>query len=236
MRWLLAPLLAVVGILPVRALEIRPVSVSVPAGTSHAEVWLENTGNTPWDGQARLYRWEQAGDQEHLLPAGGVAVSPVHLTLAPGQGQRVRVVRLGGAPDVVQQAYRLVLSPGPDAAAGTARYSLPVFLEPQAVAPRSRLRVAIAGGTGAPLLRLYNDGAAHAHLADLAFVDAQGRRHGLIDGLAGYVLPHSARSWTLPPRPDGYAGGRFQARLDHAAEAALPSAAPEIAAPPQAGL
>lgn len=236
MRWLLAPLLAVVGILPVRALEIRPVSVSVPAGTAHAEVWLENTGNTPWDGQARLYRWEQAGDQERLLPAGGVAVSPVHLTLAPGQGQRVRVVRLGGAPDVVQQAFRLVLSPGPDVAAGTARYSLPVFLEPQAVAPRSRLRVAIAGSSGAPLLRLYNDGAAHAHLADLAFVDARGRRHGLIDGLAGYVLPHSARSWTLPSRADGYAGGHFQARLDHALEAALPSGPPEIAAPAQAGL
>jgi len=236
MRWLLASLLAVVGALPVRALEIRPVSVSVPAGTAHAEVWLENTGNTSWEGQARLYRWDQAGDQERLQPAGEVAVSPAQLTLAPGQGQRVRVVRLGGAPDVAQQAYRLVLSPGPHAAAGSARYSLPVFVEPHAVAPRSRLRVAVAGSGSAPLVRLYNDGGAHAHLADLAFVDARGRRHGLIDGLAGYVLPHSTRSWALPPRPDGYAHGRFQARLDHAAEAALPFWAPEIAAPAQAGL
>lgn len=236
MRGLRATLLSCLFTLPAHALDIRPVSVSVPAGPAHAELWLDNAESTSWSGQARLYRWEQAGDQERLLPANDVAVSPAHLTLAPGQRQRVHVVRLGSAPEAAQQGYRLVLTPGPDAAAGTARYSLPVFLEPQTPDPRSRLRVAAAGSPDDPVLRLYNEGDAHAHLAELAFVDAQGRRQTLITGLAGYVLPHSTRSWALPPRPDGYAGGRFHARQDHAADGVLATSGPEIAPLAGAGL
>lgn len=236
MQWLPVALLIAVTALPAQALEIRPVRVSVPADAAQAELWLDNPGSTAWRGQARLYRWEQAGDQERLLPADDVAVSPTHLAIAPGGGQRVRVVRLGTAPAAIEQGYRLVLSPGPEAAAGAARYSLPVFLEPSIPATGSRLRVAPAGSPAAPVLRLYNEGAAHAHLADLVYVDARGRRQPLIDGLAGYVLPHSTRSWALPPRRDGYANGRFLARLDHAAEAILAAQPAEIAARAGAGL
>jgi len=144
---------------------------------------------------------------------------------------------LGDAPQDTQQAYRLILTPAPAAGDGLARYSLPVFLEPATGAPpASRLHGAASSSPAAPRLHLYNDGDAHAHLAELVFVDARGGRQVLIEGLAGYVLPHSHRSWALPARPDGYAGGRFRARMDHAEEAALPSSPPEIAAAGQAEL
>lgn len=214
--------LGVLAAWSVHALEIRPVRVSVPAGPAHAELWLTNPDGAPWSGQARLYRWEQAGDQEQLVPATDLAVSPARLEIAPGQRQRVRVVRLGAVPAAVQQGYRLVISP--DTGVGYARYSLPVFVEPdRPVPPVPRLQVGTEGSPSAPRLHLYNDGDGHAGLADLVFVDAQGRRQPLIDGLAGYVLPRSARRWELPPRPDGYAGGRFRARLNDAAEALLPA-------------
>ncbi|MEN5223140.1 hypothetical protein [Stenotrophomonas sp. TWI602] len=99
--------------------------------------------------------------------------------------------------------------------------------------PICTVRYKTGGSPSAPRLRLYNDGDGHAHLADLVFVDAHGRRHPLIEGLAGYVLPRSARSWDLPPRPDGYAGGHFRARLNEAADAPL---APVIAPAPGTGL
>ncbi|HAV70679.1 MAG TPA: molecular chaperone [Stenotrophomonas sp.] len=237
MRRLIAAVLSGICALPAHALDIRPVSVSVPAGPAHAELWLDNPGPTAWTGQARLYRWTQEGDEERLAAAQEVVVSPVHLAVAAGQGQRLRVVRLGDAPQDTQQAYRLILTPAPTAGDGLARYSLPVFLEPATGAPpASRLHGAASGSPAAPRLHLYNDGDAHAHLAELVFVDAQGRRQLLIEGLAGYVLPHSHRSWALPARPDGYAGGRFRARMDHAEEAALPSSPPEIAAAAQAEL
>lgn len=214
--------LGVLAAWSVHALEIRPVRVSVPAGPAHAELWLTNPDGAPWSGQARLYRWEQAGDQEQLVPATDLAVSPARLEIAPGQRQRVRVVRLGAVPAAVQQGYRLVISP--DTGVGDTRYSLPVFVEPdRPVPPVPRLQVGTEGSPSAPRLHLYNDGDGHAGLADLVFVDAQGRRQPLIDGLAGYVLPRSARRWELPPRPDGYAGGRFRARLNDAAEALLPA-------------
>lgn len=232
MRSATALVLGALAALPVHALEISPVRVSVPAGPAHAELWLANPDGAAWSGQARLYRWEQAGDQERLVPAADLAVSPARLEIAPGQRQRVRVVRLGAVPDAVQHGYRLVISPDPGA--GVARYSLPVFVEPDRPGvPLPRVRVGTDGNPSAPRLRLYNDGDGHAHLADLVFVDAHGRRHPLIEGLAGYVLPRSARSWDLPPRPDGYAGGQFRARLNDAADAPLPAA---IAPAPGTGL
>lgn len=232
MRPAAALVLGALAALPVHALQISPVRVSVPAGPAHAELWLANPDGAAWSGEARLYRWEQAGDQERLVPAADLAVSPARLEIAPGQRQRVRVVRLGAVPDAVQHGYRLVISPG--AGAGVARYSLPVFVEPDRPGvPLLRVQVGIDGNPSAPRLRLYNDGDGHAHLADLVFVDADGRRHPLIEGLAGYVLPRSARSWDLPPRPDGYAGGQFRARLNDAADAPLPTA---IAPAPGTGL
>lgn len=237
MRLLLALLWWGLCTLPVHALDIRPANVAVPAGPAHADLWLDNPEPTAWTGQARLYRWTQEGDEERLVPAAEVAISPAQLDIGAGQGQRLRVIRLGAAPQRAQQGYRLILTPAAGAAPGLPRYSLPVFLEPATeVPPVSRLGVIAAGSPAAPRLQLYNNGDGHAHLADLVFVDDRGRRQRLIDGLAGYVLPHSRRSWALPARPDGYAGGRFRARLDHAEEAPLSAAAPEIAAPAQAGL
>ncbi|MEG2803719.1 fimbria/pilus periplasmic chaperone [Stenotrophomonas sp.] len=235
MRRASVAVLAALTALPATALDISPVRVSVPAGPAHAELWLTNPAPTAWTGQARLYRWEQAEDREHLLPAQEVAVSPAVLSIAPGQRQRVRVVRLGAAPGDAQQGYRLVISP--DGKAGEVRYSLPVFLEPAVPgAAASQLHVRAIGTPAAPRLQLYNDGDGHAHLADLAYVDADGRPQPLIGGLAGYVLPHSMRSWTLPPRADGYVGGRFWARLDDAAAAALPASPAQIAPAASSGL
>ncbi len=220
-----------------RALQLSTTSVLLPAGQADADVWLDNPDPVQWAGQARLYRWEQEEDDERLRPAEDVALSPSVLDIAPGQRQRLRVVRLGAAPAQVQRAYRLVISPDPALPAATApRYSLPVFLDPlEAAAVAPALQARLQPGPDAHM-QLYNGGPRHAHVADLVFIDRNGARQVVIAGLAGYVLPGRTRTWALPFRPDGYAGGHFQARLDHALEAALPSGPPEIAAPAQAGL
>lgn len=220
-----------------RALQLSASTVLLPADQADAEVWLDNPEPVPWSGQARLYRWEQEEDAERLQPAEDVALSPSVLDIAPGQRQRLRVVRLGAAPAQVQQAYRLVISPDPALPAATApRYSLPVFLDPVAVPVAVPLLQARVRPGTSDQLQLYNGGPRHAHLAELVFIDRHGERQVVIDGLAGYVLPRQTRVWPLPPRPDHYAGGRFRARLDHAAEADLSSPPPEIAAAPPSGL
>lgn len=55
-------------------------------------------------------------------------------------------------------------------------------------------------------------------------------------GLAGYVLAARRRQWPLPPRADGYAGGRFRAHLQDGADVILTPALPTIAASQPSGL
>ncbi|MGA6540051.1 fimbrial biogenesis chaperone [Stenotrophomonas sp. NPDC101269] len=235
-----AALLAVLaGLLPGvaagQALEIAPLQVALPAGSADGELWLHNTHPGAWTGHARLYRWEQTPDRELLTPADDVALSPTRLTIAPGGRQRLRVVRLDSGPLAQERSYRLLLRAGPDSP--PLQVSLPVFLAPDGdAAGPPALTVQLGDALPGPSLRLYNDGPRHVRLADLAFVDHHGRRHPLIPGLAGYVLPGRMRQWSLPARAAGYHRGRFQARLDDAAQADLAPATPPIAPAAAAGL
>lgn len=221
------------------SLELSNTRLLLPADRTDTELWLRNPEADTWQGEARLYRWQQQDDGEQLLPAEDVALSPRRLQIAAGQRQRLRVVRLGPAPAGVQHAYRLVISPASDVPTPSPpiRYSLPVFLDPVALAAPTLLHLQARALPGQPpQLWLYNEGTRHAHLADLVFVDAKGRRQLLIAGLAGYVLPGRRRHWALPWRADGYAGGRFRARLDHAPEADLDAPPPSFAAGAPGGL
>ncbi len=58
----------------------------------------------------------------------------------------------------------------------------------------------------------------------------------LLAGLAGYILAGHERRWPLPARTDGYAGGRFQARLQDGREVDLAASDPAIAASAPSGL
>ncbi|MCF7749903.1 fimbria/pilus periplasmic chaperone [Bacillus subtilis subsp. subtilis] len=232
----LVALAVVLAAAPLHALELSAHGIVLGATQTDTELWLDNPGPAPWIGQARLYRWEQHEHDEHLRPADELVLSPAVMEIGAGQRQRLRVVRLAAPPEHTQQAYRLVISPDPRLPARTPRYSLPVFLDPLA-APTANPPLQAWVAPGAPLqLQLYNGGHRHAHLADLVFVDATGQRQMLIAGLAGYVLPGRQRAWPLPPRADGYAGGRFQARLDHAAEAILTPPPAPIAPQAHGGL
>lgn len=220
-------------------LDIRPTTVTLDDGTGHAELWLHNRSRGIWRGQAMVLRWEQQGQGEQLLPADDLVVSPALLVIPAGQGQRLRLVRPQPAPADGQRAYRLLLTPVAAEGTGQVRYSLPVFSQVAESTAPVQLQVALGenAGEGTPLLRLYNRGDRGVQLADLSFVDARGRRQMLIQGLAGYVLAHRERSWPLPEAGrQRYADGRFHARLDGAASAALPVAEPAFAAPPPHGL
>ncbi|WP_329891263.1 fimbrial biogenesis chaperone [Stenotrophomonas sp. SMYL11] len=213
------------------ALEVSSTQLRLPATQADGELWLRNPEAMAWSGEARLYRWEQQGADERLLPADGVALSPGRLQIGAGQRQRLRVVRLRPAPVATQQAYRLVISPTPGPQAASAiRYSLPVFLDPPAPLAAA-LQVKLQAEAGQPpRLWLYNAGNGHAQLADLVFIDAGGQRHPVIAGLAGYVLAGRQRLWPLPARAGGYGGGHFQARLQDGRVVDLTAPDPAIAA------
>ncbi len=232
-----ALLLALLACAPaVRALEVSPLQLRITADTAQGELWLHNPDDRAWAGQARLYRWEQTEDSEVLVAADDLAVSPADLRIAARAGQRLRVVRLGPAPVDHERGYRLVLQAGADSPA--LRISLPVFLAPAVEPPAAPALTAQvqADAAGQATLLLHNAGARHARLADLVFVDATGRRHPLAPGLAGYVLAHRFRRWSLPGPAQAYAGGGFRARRGDATEATLAAPGPGIAPAPGTGL
>ncbi len=226
--WLLLALLPAMG--HAQGLTVSPITVRVPASEPQASVRVANHGQAPWPAEAHLYVWRQEDDADHLEPADDLALSPSRFDIAPGGEQRLRVVRLGAPPAREERAYRLVIEQrrGDAPASPTLlRYSAPVFVLPDDTLPSRPMLVAeVVADAAGERLRVRNPGPLHARLADLAFVDATGHRQPLYADLAGYVLPGQARSWALPTRAGGYAGGRFLARLNALGEAELAPPAP----------
>jgi fimbrial chaperone protein len=208
------------------SIQISPVSVQVPADEPQATIDLVNNGTHPWSAEAELYAWHQQDDDEQLQPARDLAVSPSRFVLAPGAHQRLRLVRLTTPPAQTERSYRLIVSELPTATTTPRlRYSAPVFVLPTALPAPPQLYLRLEPGA-TPRLYLHNAGPQHARLEELTFVSADGRRQHLQTGLAGYVLPGSARSWILPARADNYAGGHFMADLNGQGEREITAAPP----------
>jgi fimbrial chaperone protein len=131
-------------------------------------------------------------------------------TIPPGSSQIVRLVRVSKTPAAREESYRLLVDEIADTAAkekiGIAlqlRYSIPVFVMPDAGAP---LRLSLSGRLegGELLVDAINSGDTHAQLSNVSIECANGSAHALNPGLVGYVLPATNRQWrfALPAAAD----------------------------------
>ncbi|WMJ68501.1 molecular chaperone [Stenotrophomonas sp. 24(2023)] len=233
-RWLLLAL-ALLLAAPAPALELLPTTLQLAPGQDRTELWLYNPGPTRWQGQLRVLAWDQQLDAERLHDSDQMLASPARLDLPAGTRQRVWLLPSPTAVPATggEQAFRVLLEPD---SPGLPRYSLPLFsgLPSYTTAPQVRARLDADGQ--APRLWLENTGPLHARLSELMYEAADGQRSVLLPGLAGYVLAGRQRRWALPPRADGYAGGRFLARLQDGVEAVLTRPAGQIAPAAAAGL
>jgi len=229
----LLPLLLALLPMPLQALDLMPTMLRLPAAQGRSELWLHNPGPGHWRGQVQIWAWDQQPGAEHLQRSAQVLASPTLLDLPAGARQRVWLLPASSMPVAAEQAFRIILAP---AEPTMPRYSLPLFRgEPADPAPPCLQAEVVANGSQL-MLRLLNGGSAHARLSDLAYEAADGHRSLLLPGLAGYVLASRQRQWQLPPRADGYAGGRFRARLQDGAEVVLAASTTAIAASQPSGL
>jgi fimbrial chaperone protein len=228
-------LLLLAAVLPTaaQALELVPTTLNLPAAQGRTELWLHNPGPGHWRGQVQIWAWDQQPGAEHLQRSAQVLASPTLLDLPAGARQRVWLLPASSAPVAAEQAFRIILAPAEPA---MPRYSLPLFRsEPVGPTPPC-LRAELVVNGSQFMLRLFNGGTGHARMSDLAYEAAGGHRSLLLPGLAGYVLAARQRQWQLPPRADGYAGGRFHARLQDGTEVILAAQTPAIAASQPSGL
>lgn len=235
-RWLPGLSALVLGVLPAlsaAALELLPTTLQLPAAAGRTELWVHNPGPAPWHGRLQIWAWDQQTSAERLQPSDQIIASPTVIDLPAGARQRVWLLPRTSMPVAAEQAYRVLLTPDDHR---QPRYSLPLFRGGDSGHGRPRLWVEATGSAAHPVLRLHNGGERYARLSDLAYEDAQGQRHLLLPGLAGYVLAARDRQWLLPARADGYRGGRFQARLQDGRVQVLPAHSSTIAAGAATGL
>jgi fimbrial chaperone protein len=209
-------------------LQVAPTTLSLQANQNADGLWLSNTGDNVVHAQVRVYRWTQDEQGDQLVASRGLVISPPMLQLDSGDRQLIRVIRVGPPPGGIgatEAAYRLAIDELPVAASdGKPRtglqfvlhYSLPIFIEPAgAAAAPAQLQWALRRIGEQAQLEVSNRGGRHAQLADLGFVDRNGRRTDIQPGLLGYVLPGATMRWMLKPSAATFAaGGTLEAMIN----------------------
>lgn len=216
------------------SLQVAPTSLTLQATQNAEGLWLSNSGDQPVQVQLRVYRWTQSDGVESLDPTRDLVVSPPMQTLPPGQRQLVRVIRTAPVPPQSELSYRVIVDELPTDATPAdkqglrfvLRYSIPVFIvpqaqptesgkkaEPAAIAPALQARL-LTGNDGQAMLEVRNSGSQHAQIADLAFGKTAAGAEPVVPGLLGYALAGQTMRWPLKAPAARFAGGVFTARIN----------------------
>ena len=194
--------------LPAQAgsLQVEPVLVDVTAPGAASTVTLRNEGNAAIDAQIRVFRWSLVDGQEKLEPTEDVVASPPTVTLTPNGQNIARIVRVSKQPVTGEESYRLLVDQLPDlsqqkngAVNLLVRYSIPVFF---GAANKKNPTVAwsyVVKGDKVTLMAR-NNGDRRLRISALTLRDASGHSISFGNGLAGYALGQSTKSWTVPGR------------------------------------
>lgn len=217
------------------ALQVSPVRVQFDAAQHAQSLQVANKGAQVLDAQVRVMRWTQENNEDRLVPADDIVVSPAILRVASGQAQTVRLIRVQPGPADREHSYRVLVDELPANDPGTPRtglkvlmrYSIPVFVAPAAPKPPagkaratgpaltdlSGLQASFApGAQGKSELHVKNNGARYVRISHLS-VTAPGaaKPQVLLDGLVGYVLPGQQMSWPVGVPHDASKGATFKA-------------------------
>jgi len=203
-----AAVLVAAALSPAKAgtLQVEPVILDVTAPGAASTITLHNSGPTPINAQVRVFRWSLVNGEEKLEPTDDVVASPPSMTLAPDGKNIARIVRVAKQPVAGEESYRLLVDQLPDlslqkngAVNLMVRYSIPVFFgAANKKNPTLAWSVAVKGDK--VTLAAHNTGDRRLRISALTLKDANGRSISLGNGLAGYALGQSTKSWTIPAR------------------------------------
>ncbi|RQU10469.1 molecular chaperone [Burkholderia cenocepacia] len=185
-------------------LQITPVTIELPPSVAAASMTLSNPGGRAIYGQVRTYRWTQENSTDVMTPTDALAASPPLLRIDANAEQLIRLVRTSRGTPAAEESYRVLIdelpAPGTPVDNGVTirlRYSVPVFVEPDAAPASPRLDWRVEpDGTGMRLA-VDNRGGRRAQISAVRLVDARGGVHEVTRGLLGYALAGSTRRWPL---------------------------------------
>jgi fimbrial chaperone protein len=193
-----------------QALQVMPVTLTVPYGAMTTTLMVTNEGDEPATIQLRTFAWSQTRQDDALTPSDVLMVSPPIVEVPAGQTQIVRLV-LRKPASAEEASYRVLVDEIPMAATGTGvrialRFSIPLFAESKAD-DEPHLTMRIANKNGASWLVVTNDGRAHQRLVNLKLALPGGDRVSIEHPGNPYILPGVTRWWRLTSalRPGGTA-------------------------------
>jgi len=210
------------GLARASSLSVIPISLDVTQQSGIGALTLRNREARPLNVQVRIFRWSQSDGQDRLEPTQDVVVTPPIVTINAGADYIVRLQRTNSGAISGEEAYRAVIDelPNPNrqrngTIAILLRYIVPIFfLSPDASQPKLAWSLSHSGA--AAVLTAANSGDKRIQLVDLKLATAE-RSVVVGKGLAGYVLGHSTRTWTVTAGLGAGRGAVVTAASDHGA-------------------
>ncbi|SDX99746.1 fimbrial biogenesis chaperone [Acinetobacter kyonggiensis] len=207
------------------SLQVAPISVSFSPQEKAKEIWLTNTSERPIRAQTRVLIWSQVSGQDQVNPTRDLVASPSITEIKAGQQQLIRIIRIASQNTAVEQTYRLLIDELPSSGQADAQtglqlllqYSIPVFIQPtDSIAMRNGLTLLnqVNFQYQNQQLIVQNNTKSHIRMSELTYINPNGERIPLINGLVGYALAGQTMRWDIPESKKILPNGKFEARIN----------------------
>ncbi len=207
------------------SLQVAPISVAFSPQEKAKEIWLTNTSERPIRAQTRVLIWSQVAGQDQVNPTRDLVASPSITEIKAGEQQLIRIIRIAPQNTAVEQTYRLLIDELPSSAQADAQtglqlllqYSIPVFIQPtDSIAMRNGLTLLnqVNFQYQNQQLIVKNNAKSHIRISELIYINPNGERIPLINGLVGYALAGQSMRWDIPESKKILPNGKFEARIN----------------------
>lgn len=207
------------------SLQVSPISVTFSTGEKAKEIWLTNTSDQPIRAQTRVLSWTQEAGKDQLNASRDLVASPSITEIKAGDRQLIRVLSMNVQNTAKEQTYRLLIDELPNSSHDhqqtglqlLLQYSIPVFVQSTEITPSksglTSLNQVIFNYNNQKL-SVQNNGKSHIRLSELNYINPNGEKIPLIQGLVGYVLNGQTMQWNIPFHTQMQPKGKFEARIN----------------------
>lgn len=207
------------------SLQVAPISVVFSPQEKAKEIWLTNTSERPIRAQTRVLIWSQVAGQDQVNPTRDLVASPSITEIKAGEQQLIRIIRIAPQNTAVEQTYRLLIDELPSSGQADAQtglqlllqYSIPVFIQPtDSITMRNGLTLLnqVSFQYQNQQLIVKNNAKSHIRISELTYINPNGERIPLINGLVGYALAGQSMRWEIPESKKILPNGKFEARIN----------------------
>lgn len=214
------------------SLQVAPISVKFEPTKTAEAIWLTITSDQPIRAQTRVLKWTQSDEKDILNPTREIVASPAVTQIPAGGRQLIRVIKVADLDLQQEQSYRLLIDELPSAEKPEEQtglqlllqYSIPVFIQSkQDINVKNNITSLeqVHFKYTQQKLTIENNANSHVRLSQLSYINPNGEKIPLVNGLLGYALAKKTMSWDIPSNKNMLPNGKFEARINSDAQAQI---------------